>query len=495
MKLKVKFLKWDAGLPVAMLHYKTARKLDIRPPGNISIKKISNNSKAMSAMIDTIADSSLNENEILISSDIKKEMNLHTGQFVDISIAPLPKGLSVVKKKLVGKRLSQKEIDTIIRDIVQNNISESEVAFFIAAMYKQEMSMKETIYLIKAMLKYGNKFPTKGKFVVDKHCVGGVAGNLTTPLVVSICASAGLIFPKTSSRAITSAAGTADVIESIAKVDFKRSELEKIIKKTGAFMVWGSSLNLVPSDEKIIKVEKFLNLDPKAQLLASIMAKKLAVNSRYILIDIPCGKNVKVNYKKGKDLKKQFEFIGRYFHRRTHCVLTDGSQPIGNGIGPILELQDVVKILDPNKEGPKDLENKALFLAGEIFEMTGRAKKGQGKNMAKEILESGKAFEKFKQIINAQGGDINKLKKSAKFKKDIFAGQTIRILEIDNKKINSLARTAGSPLDKYAGLYIYHHVDEIVRKGDKIITIYAGTKTRLQQAVKFYRDEKPFTFK
>ncbi|HJZ18485.1 MAG TPA: thymidine phosphorylase [Candidatus Nanoarchaeia archaeon] len=495
MKLKVKFLKWHAGLPVAMLNHRTADKLGVQIQGNISIKTLSKHPREMSTIIDTIDKPYAKENEILVSSEIKKEMRLENGEKVDVNLAQIPESLSFIKKKLNNKRLSKKEIFTIVKDISKNSLTEPEIALFVAAMYKQGMSINETIDLIEAMIKCGNEFVVRGKYVVDKHSIGGVAGNRTTPVVVSICAAAGMIFPKTSSRAITSAAGTADVIEAIAKVEFTPKELKKILKKTNAFIVWGGSLDMVPVDTKIIKVERDLNIDPKSQLIASIMSKKFAIGSKYILIDIPYGKTVKVNKKKAEELKKEFLKLGKHFHKKIKCVLTDGSQPIGNGIGPVLELVDITKILNPKEKGPRDLEKKSVFLAGQIFEMVGKAKKGEGEKMAEQFLSSGKAFKKFKEIIKAQGGSLNKLKKRAKFVNDIKSSKTLTIAEIDNKKINQLARITGCPVDKFSGIYLHNHVGERVERGKKIITIYSETASRLNQAIKFYHSEKPIKFR
>jgi len=385
----------------------------------------------------------------------------------------------------------------IIHDVVNNSLSEAEIALFISAVHNNGMSMDETVHLIKAILESGNKFNLKYKLIADKHSIGGIAGNRTTPLVVSICAAAGLIMPKTSSRAITSAAGTADVIETISKVDFSISELKKIIRQTNACMVWGGGLGMVPADSKIIRIEKELKIDPESQLLASIMSKKLAVGSNYILIDIPYGKTAKVSRKNAFKLKRKFEQLGKRFRKKMKVVLTDGSQPIGNGIGPALELLDVISALDPKKHGPKDLEKKSLFLAGELLELTGKAKKGQGLKMASDILYSGKAFDKFKQIITAQKGSMANLTKiePAKFRKHILAKKSFRIASIDNKKINLLARTAGCPVDKFAGVYLYNHVGERLKKGERILTIYSESRARLNQAVKFYKSKKPIKLK
>jgi len=508
MELKIKLLKWSAGLPVAMLNKETAKKIGVHTKDRIFIKTLSSHPKKISTIIDTI-ENLVGKNEIVVSSELKKRMGLRIGQKVKVNLAPTPKSMIFIKKKLNKKPLSQREINEIIKDVVNNSLSETEIALFVSAMYKQGMNMRETIYLIDAILKSGNKLTLKHKFVADKHSIGGIPGNRTTPIIVSICAVAGLVMPKTSSRAITSAAGTADVIETIAEVEFSINELKKILKKTNACIVWGGALGMVPADSKIIQVEKVLKIDPEAQLLASIISKKLAVGSKYILIDIPYGKTAKVSKSKALDLKEKFEQLGRYFNKKLEVVLTDGSQPIGNGIGPALELLDVLKVLDPKEQSPKDLEKKSLFLAGKLLEMTGKAKrqkskilssskhgqtKGEGYKMAEEILLSGKAFEKFKQIIKVQKGSLKKIK-LARFKKDILLKKQGKIFEIDNKKINSLARIAGCPVSKYSGLYIYFHVGDEVKKGEKLLTIYSASKSRLREAIKFYKNKKPIKIK
>lgn len=490
MELKVKFLGWSAGIPVAMLNNKTASKMGVHTNNRVSLK---HNSHEMDAITDIVGDL-VKEKEIAVSSEIKKRMKLKKGQKINVNLADPSKSIPLIKKKLNKKHLSEKEITSIVEEIVDNSLSDPEIALFVSAMHNSGMNMKETIYLIKAILKFGNHLKLKSRFIVDKHCIGGIAGNRTTPIVVSICAAAGLIFPKSSSRAITSAAGTADVIETIANVEFSINELKKIIKKTNACMIWGGALGIVPADSKIIQIEKLLKLDPESQLLASILSKKLAVDSNYILIDIPYGKHAKVTKQKALRLKRKFEYLGKYFRKNLKVVLTDGNSPIGNGIGPALELIDVIKVLDPLQDSPKDLEEKSLFLAGEILEMTKKAKENKGIEMARKILSSGNAFKKFKQIIKAQKGDIKKIK-TAKFKKDIDAKKSGKIILIHNKKINSLARIAGCPIDKAAGVYLHCAKGDGVKKNEKLITIYSESKSRLRDALDFYKKEKPIMLK
>jgi putative thymidine phosphorylase len=495
MELKIKILKLSAGIPVAMLNEDTAEKIGVKTKGRLFIKTLSKHPQGVSTIVD-IAKTLVKKNEIAISSELKERLNLHAGQRVDVDLSSPPKSMVFIKKKMNGMALSQEEINEIIKDVVDNSLAEAEISLFISSMYEKGMNMKETIYLINAILHSGKilKLNLKNKLVADKHSIGGIPGNRTTPIVVSICAAAGIVMPKSSSRAITAPAGTADVIETIAKIEFPMKELERIIKKTGAFLIWGGSLEIVPADEKIISIEKMLNIDPEAQLLASIMSKKLASGAKYILIDIPYGRTAKVTREKALNLGKKFEYLGKHFHKVLKVVLTKGDEPIGNGIGPVLEIIDIKKVLSRSEDAPKDLEKKSLFLSGEILEMTGKAKKGQGIILAKQILDSGKAFKKFQDIIEAQKGSLNHLK-FAKFKKDITVMKNVKIAEIDNKKINSLGRITGCPIDKSAGLYLYKHVGDKLEKGDKIITLYAESKSRLRDALKFYNEQKPIIFK
>lgn len=489
MELKVRLLKWSAGVPVAMINLKTAELMGIHENDRVSIEKLSKEDGEFST-ITNIVGKIVKGNEIGISSEIKELFNLKDGQKVDVNIAKTPVSLEYIKKKLDKKRLSKDEIKEIIKDVVNNSLSDPEVALFVSGMYENKMDFNETIDLIEAFLESGERITFPGKFIVDKHCIGGIPGNRTTPIVVSVCVAAGLTCPKSSSKAITSAAGTADVIEAIAKVEFPTKEIKRIVKKTGGCMVWGGSLELVPADSKIIRIEKMLKIDPRAQLLASIMAKKLAVGSKYIIIDIPYGKKAKVDKIEALKLKKDFEKLGKHFKLDLRAVLTKGDEPIGNGIGPLLELIDVIKILNPSEKGPRDLEKKSLFLAGQLFEMTGKAKKGKGIEMAESILDSGKAFEKFIEIIKAQKGSIKNIK-PGRFKKDILAKSSGKINEIDNIKINLLARIAGCPVDKASGLYLHNHIGDRIKKGDKILTIYSESKPRLKEALKYYFREKP----
>lgn len=492
MELKVRISDWDAGIPVVMLRKQTAEKLGVHPKQRVLVNTISQKPKQTYAIVD-LFEKVLDKDEIAISSEVRDSLRAKIGQKLEVSLASPPKSLEYIKEKLNNKPLSEDKIKIIIKDIVDNNLSEAEISLFVSAMYDNGMTFKETIFLIKAMLALGQTLSFRGKYIADKHCIGGIPGNRTTPLVVAICASQGMIMPKTSSRAITSAAGTSDTVETLARVDFSIKELKKIVEKTNACMVWGGGLGMVSADDKIIAIEKDLKIDPEAQLLASIMAKKLAVGSKYILIDIPQGSSAKVTIWKALRLRRKFEKIGRYFGVNVRVVITNGKSPIGRGVGPVLEMIDILKILDPERRGPKDLEDKAIFLAGQLFEMTKMCKRGKGKTLARYALESGKAFAKFKEIIQAQEGKIKPLQ-PGKYSYDLISRSNSSVKKINNKKINLLARVLGCPLDKASGIYLHRKVGEKIVKGDKILTLYAESKPRLLDGIAYLEREKPIEF-
>lgn len=492
MKLKIKNFNWLAGRPVVIINDNAAKKLNVFVDDRVAIS----NSKKVYAVVD-IFPKLVKDNEIGLSQELSKILKLKNKSIVEVSSSELSDASFLIKKKLNGEKLNKKELTYLISEIVHNNLTEAEIAFFTAAEKLNGMNDDEVTNLTRAMAKTGAKLKFKGKYIADKHCIGGIAGNRTTPIVVAICAVAGLTLPKTSSRAITSASGTADVIETISNVEISLKEIVQIVKKTGACLAWGGSLGLAPSDDKIIQVERLLNLDIEPQLIASILSKKIAAGSKYILIDIPYGKSSKVEtLPKAKKLGTKFKKIGTKFNLKIKVVYTKGSEPIGNGFGPVLEMLDVLSVLKNSQELPKDLKEKSIFLSAELMQLCGIK---NAKIKAREILESGKAYEKFKEIINAQNKSKDfdkKIKKLslAKIKKIIRSKSNGRITQIDNNKINSLCRILGTPETISSGVYLHKHVGK-VKKSEPIITLYTESKSKMKDALKFIKENKPITTK
>jgi AMP phosphorylase len=303
-------------------------------------------------------------------------------------------------------------------------------------------------------------------------------------IVVPIVAAAGLTMPKTSSRAITSPAGTADTMEVLAKVEFDINQLKEIVASAGGCIVWGGAVKLAPADDKIIHVEYPLSIDPEGQVLASVMAKKKSIDADYLVVDIPVGKGAKIeDMNEAQQLASKFIELGRRLDIKTECLVTDGSAPIGRGIGPALEARDVLEVLSGN--GPTDLANKSIELAGVLFELCGKVPKGGGMKYASEILSTGKAEKKMRDIIKAQCGDHNIKASDIKIGKhsfDVLSTTKGRIRLIDNKLISRVARAAGAPKDKGAGVYLHAVVGDEVEVGQKLFTIYSEVKDKLDDA-------------
>ncbi|MDP3881277.1 MAG: thymidine phosphorylase family protein [Nanoarchaeota archaeon] len=485
MKLKLKRVHIESPEIIAIMNSKTAKSLDIHAGDRIAVGY---NGKSISSDVDT-TDSLVGLRELAISREGLISLGAKNGDLAKIALNHRPRSLPYIMKKLDGHILSKDEIFAIIREIVDNSLNEVEIAYFVSGVYEKGMTLEETVNLTEAIYKTGRTLSWNGKKIADKHSIGGIAGNRTTPIVVSICAAAGIILPKTSSRSISSAAGTADTMEVITKVDFSAGDLRKIVSKVGACLAWGGSLGLAPADDKLIRVERLLNLDPDSQLIASILAKKLSVGSKYVLIDIPYGEGAKVSKIEALSLKKKFLSVGKRFGLKIKVVLTNGEEPIGNGIGPVLEIIDIIKVLK-RQSPPIDLENKSVKLAGILLEMLGKAEKGKGEKEARQILNSGAAYKKFEEILQAQGRKKITLE-PGKFSKDIVADRRGVIKRVDNKLINSLGKVLGCPADKGAGIYLYKHCKDKVNKGEKIMTLYSNSKINMDEALFFYNKFRP----
>lgn len=496
MELKIKMLDIQTGGPLVLVINKQFADENLIYGGDrLEIKK--REGVKFIGIVD-ISELRVKKDEIWLFYEWKK-LGFNDSDLVDVRLLPKPSAINAIARKLKGEELSKDEIYDIIHDITFNELSDIELAIFVSGVYTRGMSLEEIYHMTRAMVKYGQKLNLRKKMIVDKHSIGGIAGNRTTPLIIPIVASSGLIIPKTSSRAITSPAGTADTVESFCKVSFTIKEIKEIIKKTNACMVWGGSLNLAPADEKIIRVEHPVSLDPVPQLLASVMAKKYSVGATHVLIDIPIGKEAKVQYRdEAEHLKEQFIKLGKKLGMKVEVMITDGSQPIGNGIGPNLEAKDILYILTNDKRGPDLLREKALKMAGKILEMTGKAKKDGGYDAAEKILTSGKAYKKFRQIIREQKGDPD-IKPDeislGKYSETIKSRESGVVLSVSNKEITKIALALGNPKDKKAGIYLNIHIGDKVKRGDNVFTIYSDSVEKFNNTKKIIDLKKIFVVK
>ncbi|MBU2639046.1 MAG: thymidine phosphorylase [Nanoarchaeota archaeon] len=478
MKLKVKDVDLSTGGPfIAILHEQDAKSLGINAAERVRISRLKK--KQQIVAVADIATSGIKPGEVGLFEEPLKHLGVKAGMHIDIELSARPSSVKHISEKLNSMELSECKINDIIDDIMNNRLSEVEMAYFVAGCYTEGLSMKETAALTKAIVKSGAVLGLKKKVIVDKHCVGGVPNNRTTPLVVPIMAALGYTMPKTSSRSITSPAGTADAVEVVAPVSLSLEKLKEVVSKTNACMVWGGSINLAAADDKLIRVRHPLSIDPEGMLLASILAKKKAVGATHVLIDIPCGYMAKFKSKKvAEALGAKFVALGRMLGMKVKVVLTDGSQPIGNGIGPALEMVDVISVLKGN--GPTDLREKAVYIAVEMLKLVNEKNPEQ---KVLDALDSGKAFAKFMEIVIAQGGRKHIRIPKARHFYDVVAVKSGPVSLINNKGIAVIAKFAGAPEDKAAGIYLRVHKGDKVKKGEVLFTIYAKSKMKLKSAV------------
>jgi len=481
VKNKVRLYDIETGRPIVILNDEDMAEMGIHVGDRIKIKKAS---ETVTAMVDE-STTFVSPGEIGIFEEVRDALVVAENDVVEVKATSRPKSIEFIKKKLRGEALHGHEIRSIVQDIVDNNLSDIELSAFIAAAYINGYDMDETVSLTSAMVESGEYVDFNDQ-TLDKHCIGGVAGNRTTMIVVPIITAAGLTMPKTSSRAITSPAGTADTMEVLANVDFDINELKEIVSKTGGCIAWGGSVNLAPADDRIIRVEYPLSIDPEGQVLASVMAKKKSVDADYLVIDIPFGKGAKIeDMDEANHLASKFIELGRRLDIKTECVVTDGSSPIGWGIGPALEARDVLNVLAG--KGPTDLANKSIELSAVLLELSGAVVKGEGIKKATEILASGAAAKKMREIIAAQGGNPKIKPSDIKLGEQTFdVKSTIkgRVRYMDNKLISRVARAAGAPKDKEAGVFLHTNVGDDIKVGEKLFTIYSRVEEKLEEAVR-----------
>ena len=488
MKFRVKIHAIETGKPIVVLNEDDAKELGVYVSDRVEISFDGRNSIAL---ID-VTSSFVGEGKVGIFKEVKDLLNVKDGDEVEIKPTKRPKSVNFIRKKIKGGILHGHEIRAIIQDVVDNNLSDIELSAFVTASYINGYNMDEIVALTNSMVETGQQIDF-GDDVVDKHCIGGVAGNRTTLILVPIIAAAGFTVPKTSSRAITSPSGTADTMEVLAGVEFKIDEVQNIVNRTNACIIWGGAVNLAPADDKIIHVEYPLSIDPPGQILASVMAKKKSIGSDYVIIDIPVGEGTKMpDTEAANTLAKKFIDLGKRLDIAVECLITDGTSPIGSGIGPALEARDCLLALR-NKE-PVDLINKSLDLAGVLLELSGKVNKDMGRRMAEKILVSGKAREKMMEIIEAQGGDPNITPEDIKLGKKthiVEANCKGRVRHIDNKRISQVARATGAPKDKSAGVYLHVKVGDSVKAGHPLFTLYSHSNRRLDDAIQLTNKLQP----
>ena len=457
---------------------------------------------AISATVE-ITDTAIEPGRVGMYEEIWVKYHIPNDEIVHISVAQRAESLEYIKKKLLGEKLSEHELAVITKDISERRIREAEIAYFMATFFNPGFDEDEVIWAIKGMASSGDILDFKnirnnGDMVVDKHSIGGVAAKGVTLLLVPIIAAHDLVIPNTSTRAITTPAGTTDILEVVMPVALTNEELLEAARKTGASMIWGGAMKLSPADDVLITVERGLHIQSFQKLMVSIIAKKVSMGISHILIDIPYGPGTKVpNPDDVETLRTGFiETFGKV-GIKCDVFARMVTSPDGYGIGPGLEVRDILRVYERSDMRPMLLEKTALEMAGRLLELTGKVEEGKGYDSALEKLDNGVALEKFWEIAEAQGA------KKRVTSEDIELGEHTTTLKatrsgtvsvVDNSIIVKGARALGNPYTKEAGLYLHKTTGDKVEEGDDLITLYATSEDRLENGVNALDMEKLFRF-
>lgn len=452
------------------------------------IRVRSGQGRELTATLNVVRGDRLEPNQAGLSASAWHKLGLQNGEEIRLSHVPPIESFGAVRGKIYGNRFSEPDIRAVLKDIVDGHYSNVHIASFLTACAGRNLNLKEMVLLTRGMVDIGNQLDWGPGPVFDKHCVGGLPGNRTTPLVASICAAAGLVMPKTSSRAITSPAGTADTMETMTRVDLTIEEMREVVSRTGACLSWGGSVQLSPADDILIRVERALDIDSDGQMIASILSKKKSAGSTHVVLDIPMGSTAKVRTREAaRRLKANMERVGRRVDLTCRVLITDGSQPIGKGIGPVLEALDVLAVLENKSSAPRDLAEKSIALSAELIALARGMTGKRAYRLAEKILHSGAAWQKFLDICEAQGG-FQRPQKSDIFR-TIQAAHSGTLTSIDNRRLARVAKLAGAPADSKAGVRVHKKLGDPVRGGDPLYTIFAETPGELTYAAEYAAEQ------
>ncbi len=447
-------------------------------------------SRHIVATLHTVAESLLGVNEAGLSEAAWRELDGREGESVTIRHAEVLESLSALRAKVYGRTLTAVQWCDIVKDVAAGHYSDLQLAALVTACAGDGINLAETVALTRAMVDVGDRLEWDSTPVVDKHCVGGLPGNRTTLIVVPIVAAAGLTIPKTSSRAITSPAGTADTMEMLAPVALSLQQIRRVVERQHGCIVWGDNARLSPADDVLIRVERPLDFDSDGQMAASILSKKIAAGATHVLIDMPIGPTAKVrSQESGQYLAERLKAVGTALGLSVSVDFSDGTQPVGRGIGPALEAHDVLAVLRREASAPPDLRARSLHIAGRILEFSKATPAGSGTRLAAEILDSGRAWQRFQSICEEQGG--LRVPPKAALTSIVTTPKAGVCLAIDNRRIAQVAKLAGAPRVPAAGIYLHVRLGDIVERNQPLFTIHADAPGELAYALQYLELSHP----
>ena len=422
--------------------------------------------------------------QVALSEAAWSLLGVQDGDPVHVSHPPALESLASVRRRIHGNRLDEQAMAGIVRDVVAGRYTEIHLSSFLTASAAWPLDADEIVHLTKAMIEAGDRLSWSAPMVVDKHSIGGLPGNRTTPIVVAVVTALGLIMPKTSSRAITSPAGTADAMETLTNVDLDIPAMRRVVEAEGGCLAWGGAVRLSPADDIFIRVERVLDIDTEGQLIASVLSKKIAAGSTHVVLDIPVGPTAKVRSEEAaRALSERLIETAARFGLSAVCLQSDGSQPVGRGVGPALEARDVLAVLQNRPDAPDDLRRRACALAGAALELGGVVAAGAGFGVAADTLADGRAWTKFQRICDAQGG--LRVPPAAALRRPLAAPRSGRVVHINNRKVARLAKLAGAPDARAAGLMMDVRLGQEIAAGEPLLTVHAQTPGELAYALDY----------
>ncbi|SOZ69423.1 putative bifunctional: glycosyl transferase and thymidine/pyrimidine nucleoside phosphorylase [Cupriavidus taiwanensis] len=399
-----------------------------------------------------------------------------------------PASRSNLMAKVRGEPLDEAAYVAVLQDAMAGRYTEAELTEFLVAATRS-LGDQEVVALARARTAFTPRIDWDEPIVVDKHSIGGVPGSRITLIVVPIVAAYGLAMPKTSSRAITSAAGTADAMETVARVDLAHDDVRRCVAQARACIAWNGRLNHSVVDDVMNAITRPLRLDSRRWSVASILSKKYTAGATHVIVDLPYGAQTKLATRADAEaLGAMFEHVGKGLGLHVRALVTDGSRPIGRGIGPALEVRDVRQVLANDPLAPADLRDKALRFAGEIIAFDPRVgSAAAGRRIATALLDEGKASAAFARIAAAQGARAAPVAPGAHTCM-VSAALAGRVAAIDGLRISGVARAAGAPRDAGAGIDLLCTIGTRVAQGQPLYRIHADSDTALAAAAALARD-------
>lgn len=444
---------------------------DAKDLKNLTKVEIYGSSRRVFAFLQVTEDERIvRPSELALNTEAFNNINLPVGAKVTISpVLSLPSTTSI-KRKILGNVLGYKDYQIIMRDIIEGRYSNMDIAAFLVASGSY-MSPPEVLSLTESMVGK-RKLEWADEIVVDYHSIGGIPGNKVDLIVAPIVAAYGLTMPKTSSRSLTSATGVADTMSVLCNVELDETTFKKLVKENKVAITNYETIGIGEASRIISAVERNIGITQYEHVAASILAIKVASGVNHLVFDIPVGPTSRVKTKnEALHVKKLVEYVGDMMSMDIDVVITDGTEPIGNGVGAVLEARDIMKILLNKEDAPDDLREKALFIAGRILEFDPKMRGGQGRVTAEEILRSGKALEAMNKIIHGQGKSSQP--QLGHLTKEVISTISGVVKSIDNQRINKIGILAGANKYKGAGLDLYKKEGDYVEEGDILFKVHA----------------------